>query len=119
MNKLVLSKTIQINANKEKVWEAIINPNYTKQYMFNLEVKSNWKEGDAITWKGNYNGREIHRKGKILRIEPIKMLQITDFGVESGLDDKDENYSRITYQLYSISDITELKIIEDHFNNDE
>jgi len=92
MNKLQLRKVIKFDADKSKVWDALVNPEIIKEYLFGTEVISDWEAGSRMIFHGEWNGSEFNDKGNILAIEPGKMLF-------SGLDDKEENYSVITYQL--------------------
>ncbi|MBL4624123.1 MAG: hypothetical protein JKY42_03145 [Flavobacteriales bacterium] len=44
MNKdLKVSKTIKINASTEQVWDALINPEKIKVYLFGTETITDWK----------------------------------------------------------------------------
>ncbi len=116
---LIVRKSVEINAKPSKVWKAMTDPKVTKQWVMGLEVSSDWKPGSSIIWKGVTNGREIIHKGYILKIEPRKLLQISDFGLELGLEDIESNYTRITYELSASSDRTTLAIIEDRFNGNK
>ena len=68
---LFVKNTITINASANKVWDALVNPEQTKKYMFGCETVSDWKVGSELLWKGNYEGKEmIFVKGHIINIEP-------------------------------------------------
>lgn len=47
---LTANASISLDAKPSKVWEALTNPKFIKQYMFGTEVTSDWKEGNPITW---------------------------------------------------------------------
>jgi uncharacterized protein YndB with AHSA1/START domain len=51
---LVAKVSIMIDAPIERVWNALVNPNVIKQYMFGTNVVSDWKEGSSIVWKGEW-----------------------------------------------------------------
>ena len=53
----VITVSNTVNAPVEKVWDALVNPELIKKYMFGAEVKSGWKPGDSITWKGEWEGK--------------------------------------------------------------
>ena len=42
--------SILTHASREKIWDALINPDAIKQYMFGTTVTSGWREGGSITW---------------------------------------------------------------------
>ncbi len=72
----IVKKKISIKAKPSSVWDALTNPEKTKKYFFNCEVFSDWKVGSPIVFKGKlFLIKKIEMKGKIVRLEPQKMLQ--------------------------------------------
>lgn len=55
---LQIQNTITINAQASKVWDALINPEQTKKYMFGCETFSEWKRGRLMEWKATYEGKK-------------------------------------------------------------
>jgi uncharacterized protein YndB with AHSA1/START domain len=102
-NSLIVTNSISIHAPAEKVWDALVNPEQTKKYMFGCETVSDWKKGSELLWKGNYEGQEmIFVKGTILDIQPGKFLAYTTFDPNNkNIEDKPENYLTVTYELKS------------------
>jgi len=88
-----------INASADKVWNALTDPGMIKKYMFGTTVISDWKEGNKIIWKGEWEGKTYEDKGKILLFEPKKSLQYSHFSPLSGLHDSPENYHIVTIDL--------------------
>jgi|GEM_PF-234538 len=73
-----VSKRIHLIAKPEVVWDALTNPEKTKKYFFNCKVFSDWKAGSAIVWKGTvFLFKKIEFHGKIVQIEPEKLLKYT------------------------------------------
>jgi len=100
MKELKVKKTVTLNAEISKVWDALINPKITKQYMFGTEVISDWKVGSPILWKGTSKGEEkIFVKGSIERIEAGRLLQFTTFDPNAKYTDVPSNYVQATYEL--------------------
>jgi uncharacterized protein YndB with AHSA1/START domain len=116
---LVLRRVVEINATPAKVWTTITDPKITKHWAMGLEVSSEWKAGSPIIWKGMSDGKVIIHKGQVLDIELKRLLQISDFGLEMGLEDKETNYTRITYELSPKSERTVLTVTEDRFNGNK
>ena len=108
-----------IHAPASKVWDAITKPNLIKQYLFDTDVISDWKEGSPITYKGQWEGKSFEDKGKILKIEPQKMLRSTHWSPLSGVPDTPENYHTVTYQLMERNGGTEVTITQDNNANAE
>lgn len=114
--KLKVISTIKINASAKETWDALVNPEKTKVYMFGCETVSDWKPGSALTWKGNYEGKEmIFVKGHVVSIEPERKLVYTVFDPNSSMEDKPENYLNVTYQLTDENGQTILTVIQDGF----
>ncbi|MHB1688499.1 MAG: SRPBCC domain-containing protein [Ignavibacteriaceae bacterium] len=111
---LVLQKSIEINADLPKVWDALTNPDWTVKYMHGLEVISDWEEGSPIVWKGISDGKDFIRKGRVLKKIPGKYLRISDFNPNSGLPDVEFNYSIVTYELSTKNNFTLLQIKEEN-----
>ena len=116
-NKVV--KTIEINADKSKVWNALINPDIIKQYFFGTEVVSDWKVGSEIIFQGEYQGTKYRDKGNILKIETEKVLQYNYWSGFSGLEDKEENYSIVTYELNYENGKTRLSLTQENLANEQ
>jgi uncharacterized protein YndB with AHSA1/START domain len=107
-----------INVTSDKVWNALVDPEIIKKYMFGTTVISDWKEGSKIIWKGEWEGKSYEDKGKILRLEPNKELQYSHFSPLSGLDDKPENYHIVTIELTENDKQTIVTLAQDN-NADE
>ena len=96
---LTAKSSVTIEASPARVWEAITNPATIKKYLFDTNVSSDWKEGSPITYQGNYEGKEYHDKGEILKLVPEKVFKSTYWSSMGGKEDKPENYSIVTYVL--------------------
>jgi uncharacterized protein YndB with AHSA1/START domain len=108
-----------INVPVSKAWQAIVNPQIIKQYLFNTEVTSDWKVGSPITYKGEWEGKAFEDKGEILEIEPEKVLRSTHWSPLSGVPDSPENYHTVTYTLSDRGDSTEVTITQDNNATEE
>ena len=113
-NKFIAKATTTIHAPVAKVWQALVNPEIIKQYLFNTEVISDWKVGSPIIYKGEWEGKAFEDKGEILEIEPEKVLKSTHWSPLSGVPDSPENYHTVTYTLSAHDDSTEVTITQDN-----
>ena len=76
MKSYTVKKSVTIKAKPSQVWDALTNPERTKNYFFNCKVYSDWKPGSDIIFKGRiFLIKKIELKGKILKVEPNKLLQ--------------------------------------------
>jgi len=105
MNKnLKVSKSIEINSNYEKVWDALINPEKIKVYLFGTETITDWKIGSPIIFQGEYEGHKYKDKGNVMENIENQILKYDYWSGFSGLEDKPENYSIVTYHIENVSD---------------
>jgi uncharacterized protein YndB with AHSA1/START domain len=116
-SELLVTNEITINANQEKVWDALTNPEQTKKYMFGCETVSDWKAGSSLLWKGSWEGKEmIFVKGNIVKIESGILLAYTTFDPNSTMEDIPKNYLTVTYALSSNNGKTTLKVTQGDYN---
>jgi uncharacterized protein YndB with AHSA1/START domain len=118
-DKVTARATATIHAPVSKVWQALINPEIIKQYLFNTEVISDWKVGSPILYRGEWEGKAFEDKGKILEIEPEKTLKSTHWSPLSGVPDSPENYHTVTYTLSDRGASTEVTITQDNNASEE
>jgi uncharacterized protein YndB with AHSA1/START domain len=116
---LSVTASIDINAEAFKVWDALINPEKIKVYLFGTETISEWKVGSPIIFQGEFQGIKYQDKGTIKDIKPHKLLQYDYWSGFSGLEDKPENYSLVTYKLESANNKTTLILTQTGFANDQ
>jgi len=117
--KFVARSEVGINAPAAKVWEALTRPELIQQYLFGTEVTTDWQVGSPITYKGEWQGKTYEDKGRILQIEPGKLLVSTFWSSLSGLTDTPENYNTVRYELSPAGDGTKLTITQDNNNTQE
>ena len=117
---LKVSKSIHINAKAEEVWDALTNPEKIKVYLFGTETITHWKVGNPIIFQGEYDGQKYKDKGNVLENKAFKLLKYNYWSGFSGLEDKPENYSIITYKIEESADKEIiLTWIQEGFANEE
>jgi uncharacterized protein YndB with AHSA1/START domain len=113
---LLVHSTITIHAPASGVWDALVNPEQTRKYMFGCETVSDWKPGSSLLWEGNFEGVDLVAvKGFIKAIEPGKLLVYTVFDPNIGMDDIPENYLTVTYALTEKNGQTVLDVTQSGF----
>ena len=111
--------SVVINASAAKVWDALINPQIIKQYLFGTNAISDWKVGSKIVYKGVWQGKAYEDKGVILRMEPQKVLETNYWSGFSGLPDVPQNYQKVTYRLSKEKKGTKLTITQGNIATEE
>ncbi len=120
MDKNLIARTsISINALSEKVWNALVNPEAIKQYMFGTNVVSDWHEGSPIVWKGEWQGKSYEDKGVVLQFKPGRTIRYSHFSPLSGLADKPENYHTVTIELSADGNQTHVSLAQDNNATEE
>ena len=115
MNKELISKSsIEIMASSSKVWEALVKPAIAKKYFFEAEIITDWKVGNPITFKGEFNGNKYEEKGVILNVEPMIQLQYSHWSSFDGLPDDPMHYRTWTFDLEDKNGSIQLSVSEDN-----
>lgn len=89
----------EIQAPLDKIWNALINPEIIREYMFGTHVVSEWKIGSKITWSGEWKGKSYSDHGQVLQVIEQKLLQYSHFSPLSGLPESPENSHIVTILL--------------------
>ena len=118
LKELIVKNVININATAAKVWDALVNPDQTKKYMFGCETVSDWKVGSPLLWKGVWDEQEMTAvKGDIVAIEPNKLLVYTTIDPNNPMiEDIPSNYLTVTYSLEESNGQTELTVTQGDYN---
>lgn len=113
-NKFVAKASTIIDAPVSKVWAALTQPELIKQYMFGTTVTTDWRVGSPITYEGIWEGKAYKDKGKVLQLEPGRLLVSTFWSALSGLPDVPESYQTVRYDLAPEGSGTRLTITQDN-----
>ena len=113
-NSFVAKATTTINVPAARVWDALTQPQLIKQYLFDTQVTTDWRVGSPITYEGIWEGRAYKDKGKVLQVEPGKLLVTTFWSSLSGLPDLPENHQTVRYELSAEDGGTRLTIMQDN-----
>jgi uncharacterized protein YndB with AHSA1/START domain len=111
---LLAKATTTIQASASEVWDALVDPEKIREYMFGTNVTSDWKEGSPITWKGEWEGKAYEAKGVIQKMKPRQVLQYSHFSPLAGLPDKPENYHNVTIELAENGGATNVTLSQDN-----
>src|SRR5690348_11221520 len=108
--KRFLREEIAISALPSKVWTVLTRPDYTRQYLFDLESCSDWQKGSSLIWKIERNGaKEIACKGVVLESTPGLFLQYTT----QDLFEPESESIPTTYELVPDEEGIKLKVSQE------
>jgi len=106
MNNAEFVYTTYIKTTPEKVWAAITNPEFARQY-WETELHSDWKKGSKWQSKSGKKEGGCNIGGEILESAPPKRLVI------SWVDPSDMDTSRVTFEIESIENMVRLNVVHD------
>ncbi len=110
----IAKAAITIDASPAEVWNALTQPELIKRYLFETTVTTDWKVGSPIAYEGVWEGKAYTDKGKILEVEPERLIVSTYWSSLSGLADVPENYQTVRYELAAEGNRTQLTVIQDN-----
>jgi len=108
----VLDKSVKINADISKAWEVLTNPALVKLWLSesNMQIISEWKEGDSFVIKGDLHGINFENSGFIVQLEPQKIFEYNYLSNISNLPEKAENRTHVRFVLSEIEKQTLLQL---------
>jgi uncharacterized protein YndB with AHSA1/START domain len=101
---------IYIRTTPEKLWQALIDPEFTRQYWCETVQDCEWKPGSS--WRLMIPDGRVGDSGEILEIEPLRRIVLkwrNEFKPELLV----EGYSRLTYELEQQGDSVKLTVIHE------
>ena len=113
-NTFVAKAIITINAPAVRVWDALTQPELIRRYLFGTQVTTDWQVGSQIVYEGTWEGKAYRDKGKVLQVEPGRLLVSTFWSSLAGLPDVPENYQTVRYELSTESNGTRLTVMQDN-----
>ena len=100
-----------IRAPAENVWEALTNPEFTRQYFHATSVESTWQAGAPVRFLSE-TGTAVD--GEVLDIVPGQLLSIS-WHVCYDPEAAKEAPSRVTFSIEAMNEQTKLRITHDRF----
>ena len=113
MNKLDQHYTMFINATPQKVWEAITNPEFSRQYWGGHANISDWKAGSTWQHADTNNNNEVRVTGKVLESTPPKRLILTWPNTQTAGDD-----SQVVFDISVVGDMVRLDVAHTKLSED-
>jgi len=99
-----------IRTTPEKLWKALIEPEFTRRFWCNTTQESEWKPG--ASWKILMPDERVADSGEVVEIEPNRRL-VLKWRNEFRPELKAEGYSRMTYELEKEGNSVKLTVIHE------
>ncbi len=115
---LQVCNEITIQAELDEVWDALVNPEKTKVYMFGCEAITDWEEGEILLWRAQVDGEAIdYVIGRVTEYEPYRSLSYTVFDPHTEMPNVWENYLHVRYELSELTEgEVQLKVTQGDYN---
>lgn len=110
MNNSDFVYTVYIRTTPDKVWMALISPEFTRQYWGGGANVSDWKKGSQWRHVSDDDQRTIRMVGRVLESDPPKRLVLT---WADPADTADE--SRVTFEIEPLDDMVRLNVVHGDF----
>lgn len=96
-----------IRTTSERLWSALTDPDFMKEYWFGVHFKTEWKSG--AHWEMLYPDGRVTDAGEIVEFDPPKRM-VLKWRHELRPELKAEGFARCTIELEPVSDAVKLTI---------
>lgn len=96
-----VSKSVIINAQPAKIWEALTQPALMKQWMSEtpINILTDWQVGAPFIITGDWYKKGFENKGVVLQYDPERVVAYSHLSSLSRLEDNVANYTILEFQL--------------------
>lgn len=107
----LITESICIAADPNKVWDAIVDRNAGERWR-NAHFNTDWRIGAAIEIEAVIGEKRYRDKGRVICVEPPSRLAYSYWSLVSGLPDSPDSYSTITMTLAAEGSATVLTVTQ-------
>lgn len=113
---LFTNDVLILNATLDQVWNMLVNPTKTSEYMFGCEIVSDFGIGDDVLWKSKEDGI-VYVVGSLKEFVINTSFVYTVFSPTAKYPNIPENHLTVSCQLKEIETGVELTITQGDFNS--
>ncbi|MFF1383067.1 SRPBCC domain-containing protein [Arthrobacter sp. NPDC058288] len=110
--------SVLVKAPRGLVWQALTDPEIVQKYFLGTHLTTTWREGEPVTFAGEWKGKRYEDKGTVLENRHEELLRITHYSPLTGLPDVPENYHTVEYRLEEAPDGTHVTITQGNNRSD-
>lgn len=105
-----------IQTTPEKVWDALMNPELTKQYWFGHHNASDWKVGSGWKHQMHDDPSVVHVVGKVLESDAPRRLVVS--WVSPDQEGDEAKTSRVIYEIESFGKNVKLTVTHEDLHQE-
>lgn len=99
-----------IRTTPEKLWQALLDPEFTRRYWFETWLESGWTPGSS--WQLMIPDGRVGHSGEVIEIEPQRRL-VLSWRAEFKPELRAEGYSRVIFELEPQGESVRLTLIHE------
>ena len=99
-----------IRTTPQKLWDALLKPEFTRQYWFGVTQESEWTVG--APWKMQFADGRVTDSGSVVEIDPPRRL-VLSWRHELTPEITAEGFSRATFELEEAGDTVKLTVLHE------
>jgi uncharacterized protein YndB with AHSA1/START domain len=100
-----------IRTTPEKLWQALIDPEFTRRFWVETWFESEWKPG--ASWRILVHDSRVLHTGEVVEIEPGRRL-VLSWSTELFPEIRAEGPSQVTFELERVGDSVKLTFIQEN-----
>ncbi len=97
-----------IRTTPQKLWQALLEPEFTRQFWLGITLESTWKPG--ASWRMLYPDGRLGDSGEVIECEPPKRL-VLSWRQEASAELKAEGFTRMTCEIQQHETLCKLTIV--------
>jgi uncharacterized protein YndB with AHSA1/START domain len=99
-----------IRTTPEKLWQALLEPEFTRRYWFDTRLESGWTPG--ASWQLMIPDGRVGHSGEVIEVEPQRRL-VLSWRAEFKPELRAEGYSRVTFELEPQGESVRLTVVHE------
>ena len=102
---------ITINASLDKVWDLLVNPKLTPEYMYTCAIETDFAESSPVLWRGIHD-QVVYVSGFMTSFSPKTKMVYTVIDPNADYAQTPENHLTVIYELSESDSTTILKVTQ-------
>lgn len=106
-----IKNDIIINASRSEIWDLLVNPKVTPEYMFTCAIESDFKIGSPVIWKGIHDN-VVYVSGYLSEFDPENKMVYTVIDPNAAYAQTTENHLTVSYELKESENSFQLSVVQ-------